>query len=65
LTGTRRTDADEPSERHGFDLKTRLLLSVALIAVLLVLWLFQTRPSCLDGHAAALDKHLKWTCGPI
>jgi hypothetical protein len=38
---------------------------MALIAVLLVLWLFQTRPSCLDGHAANLDKHLKWTCEPI
>jgi hypothetical protein len=44
------------------DLKTRLSLSVALIAVLFVFWLFQTRPSCGDGHAAALDRHLKWNC---
>lgn len=44
------------------DLKTRLSLSVALIAVLFVFWLFQTRPSCGDGYAAALDRHLKWNC---
>jgi hypothetical protein len=45
-------------------LKTRLLLSAALIAVFLVFWLFQTRPSCRDGYAASLDKHLNWTCEP-
>jgi hypothetical protein len=45
-------------------LKTRLLLSVALIAVLFVFWLFETRPSCLAGYAAALDRHLKWNCEP-
>jgi hypothetical protein len=45
-------------------LKTRLLLSVALIAVLLGLWLLQSRPSCLAGYDALLDKHLKWTCEP-
>ena len=45
-------------------MKMRLLLSVVLIAVLLVFWLFQTKPSCLAGYAASLDKHLKWTCEP-
>jgi hypothetical protein len=53
-----------PMQERGarLDLKTRLSLSVALIAVLYVFWLFQTRPSCGDGHAAALDRRLNWTC---
>ena len=57
-------DVVDARKRSRLDLKTRLSLSVALIAVLFVFWLFETRPSCLAGYAAALDRHLKWSCEP-
>jgi hypothetical protein len=40
----------------------RLLLSVALIAVLFCFWLVATRPVCRDGFAASLGPRLDWTC---
>ena len=40
----------------------RLLLSVALIAVLFCLSLVLTKPICRDGLAASLDRRLDWSC---
>lgn len=40
----------------------RLLLSVALIAVLFCLWLVLTKPICGDGFAASLNPRLGWGC---
>jgi hypothetical protein len=45
-------------------LKTRILLSLALVAALFVFWLLERRPSCLAGYAPALDRHLLWNCEP-
>jgi hypothetical protein len=50
------------SEREGFKMNRRLLLSVALIAVLVCVWLALTRPVCQDGFAASLGPRWDWTC---
>ena len=43
-------------------MNTRLLFSVALIAVLFCFWLIMTEPMCRDGFAASLGARLEWTC---
>jgi hypothetical protein len=43
-------------------MKTRLLFSVALIAVIFCFWLVMTRPICRDGFAASLGTRVGWTC---
>jgi hypothetical protein len=43
-------------------MNTRLLFSVALIAVLFCFWLIMTKPMCGDGLAASLGARLEWTC---
>jgi hypothetical protein len=40
----------------------RLLLSLALIAVLFCIWLVLTRPICGPGFAASLGPRLDWSC---
>jgi len=40
----------------------RLLLSVALIAVLFCFWIVLAKPVCGDGLAASLGRHFAWTC---
>jgi hypothetical protein len=40
----------------------RLLLSVALIAVLFCFWVVLTKPICGNGFAASLGPRLDWTC---
>jgi hypothetical protein len=47
---------------RAFQMNPRLLLSVALIAVLLCFWLVMTKPMCRDGFAASLGAHSGWTC---
>ena len=42
-------------------MKTRVLFSVALIAVLFCFWLM-TRPICPDGLAASLGTRSGWSC---
>ena len=43
-------------------MNTRLLFSVALVAVLFCFWLVMTKPICRDGLAASLDRRLDWSC---
>jgi hypothetical protein len=43
---------------------TRILFSVALVAVLFVFWLIMSKPGCLAGEAASLGPRLEWTCLP-
>ena len=45
-------------------MNTRLLFSVALIAVLFCFWLIMSKPSCRDGDVASIGKRLDWTCVP-
>jgi len=45
-------------------MKTRILLSTALIAVLFVFWLIMSKPACRSGEAASLGPRLEWTCLP-
>jgi hypothetical protein len=45
-------------------MKTRLLFSVALIAVLVCFWIIMSKPSCRDSYVAAIGKRLDWTCVP-
>jgi hypothetical protein len=40
----------------------RLLLSVALVAVLFCFWIVLTRPKCVDGFAASLGVRFAWPC---
>jgi hypothetical protein len=44
------------------EMNRRLLLSVALIAVLFGFWLVATRPMCRDGFAVSLGPRLDWSC---
>jgi len=43
---------------------TRILFSVALVAVLFVFWLIMSKSGCLAGEAASLGPRLEWTCLP-
>jgi hypothetical protein len=43
-------------------MKTRLLLSVALVAALYGFWVVMARPTCVIGFTASLGKDFKWTC---
>ena len=43
-------------------MKTRLLLSVMLVAALYGFWVALARPTCLSGYTASFDRDLKWTC---
>jgi hypothetical protein len=45
-------------------MKTRILFSVALVAVLFVFWLIMSKPACLAGEVASLGPRLEWTCLP-
>ena len=47
---------------QGLKVNRRLLLSVALIAVLLSLSLLLTRPICREGFVASLDTRSGWSC---
>ena len=47
---------------RGADMKQRLWLSLALIAVLFCFWLVMTKPMCRDGFAATLGTRSGWTC---
>jgi hypothetical protein len=44
------------------EMNRRLLLSVALIAVLFCFWIILTRPICGGGFAASLGPRLNWSC---
>lgn len=43
---------------------TRILFSVALVAVLFVFWLIMSKLACLAGEAASIGPRLEWTCLP-
>ena len=45
-------------------MNTRLLFSVALIAVLFCFWFIMSKPACRDGEVASVGKRLDWTCVP-
>ena len=45
-------------------MNTRILFSVALIAVLFCFWLIVSKPTCGNGEAASLGPRLEWTCLP-
>jgi hypothetical protein len=47
---------------QGADMKQRLWLSLALIAVLFCFWLVMTKPMCRDGFTATLGIRAGWTC---
>jgi hypothetical protein len=48
----------------GRQMKTRILFSMALVAVLFVFWLIMSKPACLAGETASLGPRLEWTCLP-
>jgi len=48
----------------GYQMKTRILFSMALVAVLFVFWLIMSKPACLAGEIASLGPRLEWTCLP-
>ena len=50
--------------RRGYQMKTRILFSMALIAVLFVFWLIMSKPACLADETASLGPRLEWTCLP-
>ena len=54
--------AANPCEGEGPEMNRRLLLSVALVAVLFCFWIVLTRPKCVDGFAASLGVRFGWTC---
>jgi hypothetical protein len=43
-------------------MKTRLLLSVVLVAALYGFWVVLAKPTCLAGFTASLGRDFKWTC---
>jgi len=50
------------ADGQGADMKQRLWLSLALIAVLFCFWLVMTKPMCRDGFTATLGIRSGWTC---
>jgi len=50
------------AQGRGAEMKQRLWLSLALIAVLFCFWLVMTKPMCRDGFAATLGTRSGWTC---
>jgi hypothetical protein len=48
----------------GYQMKTRILFSMALVAVLFGFWLIMSKPACLADEAASLGPRLQWTCLP-
>ena len=43
-------------------MKLRLGFSVALVAVLFVIWIVLAKPSCLEGYSPSLGRDLHWSC---
>jgi hypothetical protein len=43
-------------------MKTRLLLSVVLVAALYGFWVALAKPTCLAGFAASFGRDFRWTC---
>jgi hypothetical protein len=50
------------NETAGADMKQRLWLSLALIAVLFCFWLLLTKPMCREGFVATLGARSGWSC---
>jgi hypothetical protein len=45
-------------------MKLRLGFGVALVAVLFVVWVLLSKPSCLVGYRASFAPPSTWTCVP-
>jgi hypothetical protein len=50
------------NETAGAEMKQRLWLSLALIAVLFCFWLLLTKPMCRDGFVATFGARAGWRC---
>ncbi len=50
------------NETAGADMKQRLWLSLALVAVLSCFWLLMTKPMCREGFVATLETRSGWSC---
>jgi hypothetical protein len=48
--------------RTETELKTRLLLSVVLVAALYGFWVVLAKPTCLAGFTPSLGRGFTWTC---
>jgi hypothetical protein len=55
---------DRLGGKRETDMKLRLGFGVALVAVLFVVWVLLSKPSCLVGYRVSFAPPSTWTCVP-